>query len=73
MGFVSAEEFFAGKGDGGASVPPDQRRSSPSKFYRLKVQVAMRARRISRAEAVALVESLSRQKADREEADGIGD
>lgn len=71
MKIVKASEFFADidmdSDAGGAVVARPRRRFSSSEFTELKIRVAMRARGISREKAVALVERLSRRKAERDD------
>lgn len=71
MEIVKASEFFADVDadldTGAATEVQSRRRSSSSEFVELKIRVAMRARGISREKAVALVESLSRRKAERDD------
>lgn len=73
MKIVKASEFFADVDTDldaeEATVNRSRRRSSAHEFTELKIRVAMCARGISREKAVALIESLARKKAERDDDD----
>lgn len=71
MEIVKASEFFADVDTDldaeEATVNRSRRRSSSHGFTELKIRVAMRAHGISREKAKALIESLARKKAERDD------